>query len=320
MPALPCLALPAVSRLPRRATHRPRAHPARPAPPACPAWPARRCHSRCCCCCCCSRAPAGRWTWPTTPMTWGKTTTRSLSTTKTPARRVSASAGVPLIPSPPHHPLSGARRAGARGRRAGAQAALGSGVGWGEDSPVWEAGSCLVGNAVGEQKSEGYREGKFGGLCVLKFWLPLVAAACGCLRSLARIPPGNLHPGDPWSREKAAGEQAVSSAGNFSGQILLRASARAAFSLLPCLLCSGALVLSSPAVPWDAPPWGGGGGSATYLAWCCSEDPHLQEEESCSRGLPLSCGPNGNSFLGTQQRTDVKAIKNLALEDGWWWW
>lgn len=49
---------------------------------------------------------------------------------------------------------------------------------------MWEAGSCLVGNAVGEQKTEGEREGEVWGTFRTEVLLLFVetAAAAACLR------------------------------------------------------------------------------------------------------------------------------------------
>lgn len=78
---------------------------------------------------------------------------------------------------------------------------------------MWEAGSCLVGNAVGEQKTEGEREGEVWGTFRTEVLLLFVetAAAAACLRR------GFLGK-SPWVSANPAGKAAFSPQGNFTGQ------------------------------------------------------------------------------------------------------
>ena len=72
----------------------------------------------------------------------------------------------------------------APGREGGARAAEGSGLE--EDSPVWEAGSCLVGNAVGNKRKR--EKGGLGGLLGTEVLLLLMGAAVAASGLSQRIP------------------------------------------------------------------------------------------------------------------------------------
>lgn len=80
---------------------------------------------------------------------------------------------------------------------------------------MWEAGSCLVGNAVGEQKTEGEREGEVWGTFrteVLLLFVETAAAAACLLRGFLGK--------SPWVPGNPAGKEAFSPPGNFTGQTL----------------------------------------------------------------------------------------------------